>query len=108
MLAFLGTKIAKVGAAIGALGLILFLTFQWGFSSAKGQYARKAAQEAAEWAERVRGAEAQAYAKGLQAARVEIENRERLDEIARAAEGEAGSEDLCLSEDIVDRIRAIQ
>ena len=47
---FLKTHIGKALAGFGVLGLIFFLTFQWGFSSAKGQYARKAAQEALQWA----------------------------------------------------------
>lgn len=109
---FLKTHIGKALTGFGVLGLILFLTFQLGVSSAKGKCERKAAQEALQWAEKARVAEANGYARGLRAVESEARYLAEIERIARDAGMEAGADDeSCLSDEgwaRLQRLRGMQ
>lgn len=100
--------LGKVAAGLGVISMVVFLSFQWGKSAANSKHARESAKLTRQWAEKTRVAEAQAYERGLQAAQIEANNDKALDQVVREAESEVGADDLCLSENTLERIRQIQ
>lgn len=108
ILTFLRTAPGKVAIGVGMLAIVLFLSYMWGRADCGRKHSRIAAQQAREWAEKVRVSEAAAYDRGLVAARLELENDKTTENIVRDAGMEAGAHDLCLSADIVERLRALQ
>jgi hypothetical protein len=62
----------------------------------------------AEWADRVADAAGAAADRALAAERLQIENEHLSEEIADVARQEPGADDLCLSADVVDRVRQLQ
>lgn len=92
-------------ALMGASSISLYFK---GRSDCAVKHARKASQEAAEWAEKVQASSAAAYEKGREAAILEQKNREKVDEIGEFAAEEPGADDLCLSADVVDRLRELE
>lgn len=107
---FAGVK-AKYAEALGFAGMAILafmVAYFWGRTDCGNRHQRKAAQEAAAWAEKIRQAEAASYAKGLQAAESKAQRSKTAEEITRDAGMEASSDDLCLSGDILDKIRAMQ
>lgn len=108
MFEFLGSKLAQIGGVAMFAILALLFAYKTGVSNTNDKWRRKAAQDAAEWSEKIRVSEAQAYERGLRAGQIERENEQRADEIARAAGQELGADDLCLSADIVERLRQLQ
>lgn len=112
---FLGPLLSRVSGPLMSLlkivapiAIVAVLSFFMGKSACKSEYQRKAAQEAAAWAEKIRVAEAQAYREGLQAAQIEARNEREAERIVRDAGMEAVEEDVCISEDALDRIRQLQ
>lgn len=83
-------------------------TYMLGAQSQKTKYARKEAELERVWASKVADADAAAYARGLQAAKLEEKNKEKVDEIGENAANEAHADDLCLSADTVDRLLQLQ
>jgi len=86
---------------VGGVGAV----YLQGRADCASKHARKAAQEAQEWAVKLRVSEAEAYRRSLQAAEIDRDNEEKVDEIAETASRELGAGDICLSDDVVDRLR---
>jgi len=99
---------AKVLGKIGLAAFVLFLMYNWGKSDCQATYERSASKANRERAESELLAMHDAYESGLMAARKEAENKDRVAEITRNAGMEAGADDVCLSEETLDRIRALQ
>jgi len=108
IIAFLKTSAGRLAGAGVAVSVALFLVYSWGRAGCAAEYARKAAKQNAVWSEKIRAAESRAYAKGLEAAKASADRQKAAEDIARDAGMELGADDVCLSEDIVDSIRALQ
>lgn len=78
-----------------------------GRSDCGARHARQAARMAQEWADKLEQANAAAYARGLQAARLEARNKALVEGIAEDAKKELGAGDICLSADLVERLRQL-
>lgn len=108
LLPFLASKLGRyVAGALAVLGL-LGSVYMKGRADCGAKHKRAAARIEQEWREKVTAAERIAYQNGLSAALVEAENEETIHDVENTAASEAGSDDLCLSADVVDRVRALQ
>ena len=91
---------------------VALLIFGWAYYRGRDdcgdKHRRKAAQEAAEWAEKIRVSEAEAYTRGLQAATREGQNEKIVETVGREAEKEPGAGDVCLSADTIERLRDLE
>jgi len=109
--AVIGPFVARYRAQLIALGLAAAIVggVYWkGRADCRAKYERAAAKIEAEWKERVREADASAYERGLRAAAIDAENEEVVNEIEEAAAAEPGADDVCLSADVVERLRALR
>lgn len=96
-------------------GIVAIIALLWTFSAVQwGKNACRAAQEAAnakirgEHAETVNRADRGATERALDAQEKDLTNAERVKEIAIVAGDEPGADDLCLSADVVERLRELQ
>lgn len=112
MIAFLSrmidTTLGRVLSAIGVVGLFMYLSYSFGYRACKQEFQRKSAEAEAAWSERVAQSEAAAYKRGLEEAKAEAKRLSEVEKITRDAGMESGAEDLCITEDVLDRIRALQ
>lgn len=92
----------------GGAIIVLFGAYNKGRADCRAKHERAAAKVEAEWRARVREADAAAYERGLRAATIDAENEEIVDDIEETAAAEAGADDVCLSADVVERLRAIR
>lgn len=104
---FLGGVGGRVTLIAGCIVVFYFWAYSSGRSDCVARNARKAAQEAAAWAEKVQASSDAAYAKGLSAAKSEGKDRKSVEQITRDAGMEAGAGDTCVSSDLVDKLRAL-
>lgn len=100
----LPAPVLYAGMAIVALGA----AYLQGRNDCAIKHAHRAAQEAAEWADKISASEAEAYERGLQAARRDAENARSVEEIVRNAGMELGAHDECISADTAERLRQLQ
>ena len=105
LLGFFKSPKALIGLAVLAAFLIVY---KKGREDCATKHARHAVKEAQQWAEKTTAASERAYDRGLQAAKSEVRNQKTVEEIARDAGMEAGADDLCLSADVVERLRQLQ
>jgi len=93
---------------IAAALLIVVGAYVKGRQDATTRCKLSAAQAQAEYAEKTGAATARAYERGVADAQTDKENNDRAEAIREAAKQEPGANDLCLSGDVVERLRAIQ
>lgn len=107
LLPFLASKLGRYVA--GALAVLALLggVYMKGYGACAAKHKRAAARIEQEWQEKVTAAERIAYQNGLSAALAEAENEETVHDVENTAAAEAGSDDLCLSADVVERLRAL-
>lgn len=98
----------RAAAGLGAVGLVVFLAFKWGQSDQEAEYEKAITKITKAYATAQAGAVSDAFTRGAEAARIENENEDRLDDIVRAAEALPGAHDLCVPADIVERLRQLQ
>lgn len=106
-----GAFSAKTWLTIGKVaGLLVVLAMvrHSGYAACHAQYARKAAQEAAQWAAKVQATGEQAYERGLQAARKSAGNEQIVKDIANDAHKDPDAGRECVSADTVQRLRDLQ
>ena len=109
LLAFIkGLPLIKLLGA-GGLGLLMvFLSFKWGQSDQKADHAEKQLEIATKYAESVSKATSTAFTLGIEAARQETKNNDELDQIVREAQGLENADGVCVSADLVERLRNLQ
>lgn len=95
-----------VPVIIGILAAAL-VVYGKGRSDCAAKHSRQAVKDAAQWAEIVRASDAAAYARGRSAAESEARNQEKVDAIGTTADKEPGAGDVCLSGDVVERLREL-
>lgn len=102
-------KAAAVAAAtLGALLTLAGVSYRQGRVDAHNKCVAEAAEVKAEFDAKVADAAAAAYADGVAAARLNAENEKTEERIGDVADSEIGADDLCLSDDVVGRLRALQ
>lgn len=103
-----GAKLLAAVAAIGGVGLIVFLAFMWGKNDQKAEHAEKQMELTKQYASDLSGANAAAYARGRDSLKQEMENNGKLEDIIADALAAEGAGNLCLSADLVERLRQLQ
>lgn len=106
--AFFAANLKKIIGGAVVMGAALFLAFQWGRADMASTYHKKLAKAELEWADKVTAASRNAYDRGLEDAKKDFENEQSVDDLARAAEGEAWSGDTCIPGDLLERLRQFQ
>jgi hypothetical protein len=94
--------------ALAGLFLLTVAAYGKGRADCGAKHARAAAKIEAEWKARAAEAAQDAYERGVAAAYADAKNEEIANEIEDAAAAEPGADDLCLSADVVERLRAIK
>jgi hypothetical protein len=94
--------------ALAGLFLLTVGAYWKGRADCGTKHERAAAKIEAEWRAKTAEAEQDAYERGVAAAYADAKNEEIVDEIEEAAAAEPGADDVCLSADVVERLRAIQ
>jgi len=92
----------------GVVSVALLGAYVKGRLDVAEKYRIAAAKAEAEFEAQSTVAARAAYQRGLEAARAEQENEVRIVEIREVAEAEVGADDLCLSADVIDGLRALQ
>jgi len=100
--------VVRIVALCAALVAIVFASFNWGKNACRATYEAATAKIRGQHADALLEAERKAAERALAAQKKDLENEERLDDIARLAEGATNADDVCLSETIVDRLRKLQ
>lgn len=93
--------------ALAAIG-VLFGVYTKGRADCAVKHAQEEAKAADKWAGRVTKAAADAYKRGQDAAKKEAKNEQVAKDIAEAAAAEAGADDICLSAEIVEKLRELK
>lgn len=96
--------------AVGAGAVLFALTFSYikGRTDCAVKQAGKRAEAAEEWAASVAEDLDKAYQRGAEAARIDAENDDKVEEIADEAAKEIGADDECLSAATVERLRQLR
>ena len=101
----IAVRLFVLGAVVSA---IVFASFQWGKNACKAAQERANTKIRGQHAETVNDADRAATERALDSQEKNLNNEQTVDEIVRAAEAEPGSDDLCVSSDIVQRLRQLQ
>ena len=104
----MGSTVIRILIGVLLSGGVLLFTYLQGRSDCATKWERKQAEIRQEWAEKVADAAGAASDRALENQRLELENERLSDEIVAAARQEQGADDICLSADIVERLRQLQ